>query len=258
MKKNHDCNKGPVKYVNPFDQSNLWSDPLTSLEGTFYSRLNPAAISQHCNAAFAFSSHFDSCLLRSHLQGWYLICLLAHLLADILALKQESRIIRVYWDVKIISHFQASIWTLNRRRGDAHKPDMKAVLTFNTSLHYLIILLSCFRARTHVSLLVNDSLICSLIARSFAHLLSCSLICSFAASGDQHHEQRAHRRSDVLLRGRRWRGRGRAQPLRWRSSRPRRHFPTDSDGMYSVCTGWPISSRTWVGLTWIWDVPLSC
>ena len=22
-----------------------------------------------------------------------------------------------------------------------------------------------------------------------------------------------------------------------------------------LCTGWPISSRTWVGLTWIWDVP---
>ena len=22
-----------------------------------------------------------------------------------------------------------------------------------------------------------------------------------------------------------------------------------------MCTGWPISSRTWVGLTWIWDVP---
>ena len=47
----------------------------------------------------------------------------------------------------LFSHFQASIWALNRRRGDPHKLDRKTVLTLNTSQQYLIFLLSCFRAR---------------------------------------------------------------------------------------------------------------
>ena len=49
--------------------------------------------------------------------------------------------------VLLVSHFQASIWALNRRRGNVHKPDRKTGLTFNTSQQYLRILLMCFRAR---------------------------------------------------------------------------------------------------------------
>ena len=49
--------------------------------------------------------------------------------------------------VLLVSHFQASIWALNRRRGNVHKLDRKTGQTFNTSQQYLRILLMCFRAR---------------------------------------------------------------------------------------------------------------
>ena len=70
----------------------------------------------------------------------------------ILALKHElSDIAGMYKNFTLlVSHFQASIWALNRRRGEAHKPDRKVVLTFNTSQQYLIILLTWFRARMPV------------------------------------------------------------------------------------------------------------
>ena len=76
----------------------------------------------------------------------------------IFALEHESRILRHCWDVyqcllvwtdcPFSFTTITPIWALNRRRGNAHKPDRKTVLTFNTSRQCLRILLSCFRART--------------------------------------------------------------------------------------------------------------
>ena len=62
--------------------------------------------------------------------------------ADILFLEHECRILRHCWAMYdfLVSHFQASIWALNRRRGNAHKQVRKTVLTFNTSQQCLRIL----------------------------------------------------------------------------------------------------------------------
>ena len=47
----------------------------------------------------------------------------------------------------LVSHFQASILALNRRRGEDYKLDRKIVMTYNTFQQYVRILLTCFRAR---------------------------------------------------------------------------------------------------------------
>ena len=60
-------------------------------------------------------TYFDSC--RSGIES------------DILALKHVSRIFgHCNHPALLVSHFQASIWALNRGRGHTHKPDRKAVL----------------------------------------------------------------------------------------------------------------------------------
>ena len=43
----------------------------------------------------------------------------------------------------LVSHFQASFWALNRRRGNAHKPDRKTGRLVNTAQQGSEILLSC-------------------------------------------------------------------------------------------------------------------
>ena len=49
--------------------------------------------------------------------------------SDIIALKHVSRIIgHCINPALFVSHFQASIWALNRRRCHTHKPDRKALL----------------------------------------------------------------------------------------------------------------------------------
>ena len=43
----------------------------------------------------------------------------------------------------LVSHFQASIWALNRGKDNAYKPDGKTARTFDKSLQWHQILLSC-------------------------------------------------------------------------------------------------------------------
>ena len=47
---------------------------------------------------------------------------------------RSHRLARLHKNYKLlVSLFQASIWALNRRKGDTHKPDRDTVMTFNTS-----------------------------------------------------------------------------------------------------------------------------